>query len=116
MKNYEKNDLKIERVIHEIAKAKLLVCCLQEERRLSNNSVIITNKQNNLERKHKLYWSGHAAKRQHDVGITIKVDKGIEIEKIIPMSARIIVANVLLYGRSLRVLCCYAPTEEYSDS
>ena len=32
------------------------------------------------------------------------------------MSARIIVANLLLYGCSLRVICCYAPTEEDSDS
>ena len=44
------------------------------------------------------------------------VDKGIEIEEIILMSARIIVANVLLYGCSLRVICCYAPTEEESDA
>ena len=61
-------------------------------------------------------WSGHATKRQHEVGIAIKVDKGIEIEEIILVSARVIVANVLLYGCSLRVICCYAPTEEYSDS
>ena len=32
------------------------------------------------------------------------------------MSARIIVSNVLFYGCSLRVICCYAPTEEDSDS
>ena len=32
------------------------------------------------------------------------------------MSARIIVANVLLYACSLRVICCYAPTEEESDA
>ena len=32
------------------------------------------------------------------------------------MSARIIVANVLVYGCSLLVICCYAPTEEDSDS
>ena len=32
------------------------------------------------------------------------------------MSARNIVANVLLYECSLRVICCYAPNEEDSDS
>ena len=95
---------------------KLSACYLQEVRRLNNNSVIITNKQNNLEQKYELYWSGHAAKIQHGVGITIKVDKGIEIEEIISVSARIIVANVSLYRCSLRVICCYAPTDEDSDS
>ena len=32
------------------------------------------------------------------------------------MSATIIVANALLYGCSLLVICYYAPTEEDSDS
>ena len=32
------------------------------------------------------------------------------------MRGKIIVANVLLYGCSLQVICCYAPTEEDSDS
>ena len=105
-----------QKIYHEITKAKVSVCCLQEVLRLNINSAIITNKQNNFEQKYKLYWSGNAAKRQLGVGIAIKVDKGIEIEEIIPVSARIIVAHVLLYGCSLRVICCYAPTEEDSDS
>ena len=49
------------------------------------------------------------------VGITIKVDKCIEIEEIKPVSARIIVANVLLSGCSLQVICCYATGEEDSN-
>ena len=61
--------------------------------------MIITNKQNNVEQKYELYWSGHAVKKQHGVGIAIKVDEGIEIEEFIP----IIVANVLLHGCLLRV-------------
>ena len=48
-----------------------------------------------LREQNNVYWSGHAAKR---VCIAIKADKGIEIEKIVQVSARIIVANVLLYG------------------
>ena len=32
------------------------------------------------------------------------------------MGSRIIVANVLLYGCSLRVIFCYVPIEEDSDS
>ena len=102
---------KTERVIHETAKAKLSVCCLQEVRRFNNNSVIITNKP-----KCQIYWSGHAAKRKYGVEIVIKIDKGIEIEEIIPVSARIIVTDVLLHGCPLRVTCFYAPTEEDSDS
>ena len=45
----EKDDQKHERVIYEIAKARLLVCCLQEVRRLDNGSVAITDKQTNIE-------------------------------------------------------------------
>ena len=80
-----------------IAKAKLLVCCYQEVPCLNIDSAIIANKQNNFEQKYKLYWSAHAAKSQHGVGIAIKVDKGIKIEETISVSARIIVANILLY-------------------
>ena len=111
-----KDDQKIERVIHEIAKAKLSVCCLQKVCCLNNNSVIITNKQSSFERKYECYWSGHAAERQHGVCIAIKVGKDIQTDEIMPVSARIIVVNVLLYGCSLRVICCYALTEEDSDS
>ena len=78
--------------------------------------MIITNKQNNAEQKYELYCSSHAAKTQHGVGIAIKIDEGIETEEITPVSARTIVDNVLLYWCSLRVICCYAPTEEDSDS
>ena len=109
-----KDDQKTERVIHEVAKAKLSVCCVQEVRCLNNS--VITNKQNNVEQKYELCWSGHAAKRQHGVGIAIKVDEGIETEEITLVGSRIIVANVLLYGCSLRVIFCYVPIEEDSDS
>ena len=78
--------------------------------------MIVTNKQNNVEQKYQLYWSGHGAKRQHGVSVAIKVDKSIEIDEIIPVSARVIIANLLLYESSLRVICCYAPSEEDSDS
>ena len=78
--------------------------------------MIITNTQNNLEQKYKLYWSGHAAKKQNGVGIAIEVDQGIGIEEIMTVSARSIATNVLLYGCNVRVICCYAPSEEDSDS
>ena len=103
-------------MIHVIAKAKLSICCLQEVRRFNNDSAIITNQQDSVEQKYEFCWSGLAVKRQHGVGIAIKVDKDFEIDEIISVSARIIVANVLLYGCSLLVICCYAPTEKDSDS
>ena len=60
----------------KLLKLKLSVC-LQEVRRLNNNSVIITNKQNNVQQKYKVYWSDHGPKRRHGVGTAIKVDEGI---------------------------------------
>ena len=78
--------------------------------------MIITNTQNNFEKKYKLYWSGHAAKNQNGVGIAIEVDEVTGIEEIITVSDRSIAANVLLYGCNVRVICCYAPSEEDSDS
>ena len=111
-----KDGQKIEKVIHEIAKEKRLVFCIPEALRLNKYSMIITNTQNNFEQKYKLYWSGDAAKKQDGVDIAIEVDKAIGIEEIITVSVRIIVANVLSYGCNVRVICCYAPSEEDSDS
>ena len=37
-----KDSQKLERVIYEIAKARLLVCCLQEVRRLNNGSYVLS--------------------------------------------------------------------------
>ena len=113
-----KEDHKLDRVINEIIKANLSICCLQEVRRLKNNSVTITNTNtnDNIVQKYELYWSGHTTKRYHGVGIAIKVDKYIEVEEIIPVNARTIIANLSVYGCSLKVICCYAPTEEDTDS
>ena len=36
--------------------------------------------------------------------------------EVIPVSARIIVLDVVIYGCSLRIVNCYAPTEDDSDS
>ena len=105
-----KEDLKIEKVIHEIAKAKLSICCLQEVRRLNSNSVIISKKIEDVEQKYELYWSGHSVKRQQGVGIAIKIENGIDIEDVVSINPRIIVANLSLHGCSLRIICCYAPT------
>jgi len=52
------------------------------ERVINNNSVAVTNKRNDVEQKHELFWSGHSIKRQH-VGIATKVSKDIEIKEVV---------------------------------
>ena len=111
-----KDDIKLENCVTEIAKANLSVCAFQEVRRLNTSSVKINTKLNGINFKYELYWSGHATKRQHGVGIAIKIENGIEIEEIIPVNPRIITANVIIRGCSLRIICCYAPTEDDSTS
>ena len=80
-------------------------------RRLSNNSVIITNKQKE---------QCSAKIPTNSTGPAMQLKRNTELvsplEEIIPVSARIIGANVLLYGCYLRVICCYGLTEEDSDS
>ena len=104
-----KYDQKIE--IHEIAKAKLSVCCLQEVRLLNNNSVVITNKQNK---------QSSAKIPKNSTGPTLQLKGNTELvsplKETIPEIARIIVANALLYGCYLRVICFYALAEEDFDS
>jgi exonuclease III len=105
-----KDDEKIERTVHEIHKAGLSICGLQEVRRLNKGSALISN---NIDdgTEYKIYWSGHSLKRIHGVGIVIKVDKNIELVQIVNVSARIIAADVIDHGCSLRVINCYASTE-----
>ena len=50
------------------------------------------------------------------MGIAIKAEKGIVIEEIRNVSARIIVADVIVHGCSLRIINCYAPTEDDSST
>ena len=103
-----KDDIKLENCISEIAKANLSVCAFQEVRRLNSNSVKIDTNVNDKNFKYELYWSGYSTKRQHGVAIAIKVENGVKIEEVLPVSPRIIVANVTVRGCSLRIICCYA--------
>ena len=103
-----KYDEKLERTVHEIHKAKLSICCMQEVRRIKTGSALITIDNQNYE----IYWSGLSLKRIHGVGITVKVDKDIIVEEIKNINARIIVADVNVYGCSVRIINCYAPTED----
>ena len=111
-----KEDQKLERVIHEIGRAGLSVCGIQESRRTKTGSAIITSTNDNNSHKYEIYWSGHSLKRIHGVAIAIKVEKNIIIEEIKPISARIVIADINLHGCSLRVINCYAPTEDDSST
>ena len=107
-----KDDHKLERVVQEIHKANLEICALQEVRRLKQGSATV--KCNNT--KYEIYWSGHSLKRQHGVGFAIKVDPNVEIVQVEYVDARIIVLQAKVYGCLLKVINCYAPTEESSES
>lgn len=107
-----KEDQKLEQIIREIRKANLTICGLQEVRRIKTGSVLIQNEGN----KYEIYWSGHSLKRIHGVGIVFKTDKHLIVEEVINVNARIIVADVNVKGCSLRIINCYAPTEEDSES
>ncbi|XP_066912210.1 uncharacterized protein [Clytia hemisphaerica] len=107
-----REDEKLEKVVKEIGKANLSICRLQEVRRKNGSALIELNELN------KKYedWSGYATKRIHGVGIAIKVDRNIAIEDIKYINARLIVADINIYGCSTRIVNCYAPTEESTTS
>ena len=110
-----KDDEKIERIVNEIDKANLVICGLQEVRRLNTGSALIKTSQNETN-KYEFHWSGQTNKRQHGVGFIIKIDTNVEIIEITAVSARIIVADVIVRGCSLKIINCYAPTEDSTTS
>eukprot|EP00111_Clytia_hemisphaerica_P013980 TCONS_00041141-protein len=81
-------------------------------RRIKTGSALISNE--NI--KYEVYWSGYSLKRIHGVGIAVKVDKDILVEEILNINARIIIADVNVKGCSLRIINCYAPTEDATES
>ena len=110
------DDKKIERVVKEIDKANLTICGLQEVRRLDTGSALIKTCRNGINNKYEIYWSGLSTKRQHGVGIVIKVNPNVQIIEVISVNSRIIVVDVIVHGCSLRIINCYAPTEESTDT
>ncbi|XP_066911780.1 uncharacterized protein [Clytia hemisphaerica] len=111
-----REDQKLERIIREIDKADINICALQEVRRFSQGSASIPIKTNDFTNKYEVYWSGYTQKRMHGAGIVVKVNPNIEVSDIIYVNSRIIVAEITLYGCHLKIICCYAPTEEDSKS
>ena len=103
-----KDDEKLESVVRQINKARLSICGLQEVRRLKTGSVLIKCEDNDETSTYEVHWSGKSVKRQHGVGIAIRVDKGIDVVEVIAVDARIIVLDVVVYGCSLRIINCYA--------
>ena len=108
-----KDDEKLERVVNEIDKANLSICGLQEVRRLNKSSALIKSDSGS---EYEVHWSGHTHKRKHGVGIVIKVDPSVEIIEVTPIDARIITADVIIRGCSVKIVNCYAPTEDSTES
>ncbi|XP_066924791.1 craniofacial development protein 2-like [Clytia hemisphaerica] len=104
------SDEKLEKVVEEIDKAGLIICGVQEVRRLNKGSATIAV--NNPNNKYEIYWCGNTLKKHHGVGIVVKVAPNIDILEIYQVNSRIIVIDVIVSGCSLRVINCYAPTEE----
>ena len=104
-----KDDIKLENVVHQIDRAKLSICGLQEVRRLGTSSCTVKSTIGDIRNQFEGYWSGHAMKRQYGVGIAVLIDDAIDITEVIPVSARIIVLDVVVKGCSMRVINCYAP-------
>lgn len=111
-----KDDEKIERVVHEADKAGLYICALQEVRRLNQGSATVTCQRNESFNKYEIHWSGNSLKRHHGVGFIIKIDPNIEVTQVNHVNDRIIVLHIKIYGCLLRVINCYAPTEDSTDS
>lgn len=107
-----KDDHKLEHAVQEIHKANLEICALQEVRRLKQGSAIVECGNT----KYEIHWSGHSLKRQHGVGFVVKVDPNVELDQVEYLDARIVVLQARVYGCLLKVINCYAPTEDSGDS
>jgi len=110
-----KDDEKIERVTHEVDKAGLDICALQEVRRLNQGSTIVTCQRNDYSNKYETHWSGNSLKRHHGVGFIIRTDPNIGVIQVEYVNARIIVLHAKVYSCLLKIINCYAPTEDESS-
>ena len=102
-----RTDEKIESVVHQINRAGLTICGLQEVRRLKTGSALVGCKTEGCDEsnRYEVHWSGYSVKRQHGVGIAVRVEKGIDVVEVIPVSARIIVLDVIERSAIDKHLC-----------
>ena len=83
---------------------------------MGTGSSLVESKIGDVIEKYEIHWSGNAVKRQHGVGVAILVDNNIDIIEVIPVNARIIVLKVVVHGCLLKIINCYAPTEDATES
>jgi len=102
-------------VTHEVDKAGLDICALQEVRRLNQGSTIVTCQRNDYSNKYETHWSGNSLKRHHGVGFIIRTDPNIGVIQVEYVNARIIVLHAKVYSCLLKIINCYAPTEDESS-
>ena len=107
-----RDDFRVDNAIAQVSKAKLLICGFQEVRRLGAESKLLSHGDD----KYEFHWSGHARKREAGVGIAIKITPGLEIGEIKPISARLMTAELDIFGLSVKIAVCYAPTETGSEN
>ena len=94
-------------ITKEIARAGLTFCCMQEVRyRNTGNRVIRLDTGEEYE----FFWSGNKKRRDAGVGILIKKDTSIIIEKPDFSSPRFLAINLKIFGFNVRVINAYSPT------
>ena len=98
------DDLRLDIAIRECIRADLDIICFQEVRRLKTDHVSYLG--------YTFYWSGYAMKKLHGVAIAIKNNSDIVIQGIQYHGPRLMFADVDIKGCKLRIISCYAPTEE----
>ena len=102
----EQHDIsKLPYAIRQITNAKIDICALQEVRMRGSGSFIQDD--------YAVYFNGYKNKSQ--AGVMIAVKKNIHVNNIINVSPRLLVAEISIGSLKVKVLCCYAPTEEATE-
>ena len=65
--------------------------------------------------KYSFYWTGMKRKREYGVGILIKQMPSVEIGQIKHINERLMTADLLIFGLSVKITSNYAPHEKLKD-
>ena len=99
---------KIYSLTKEIAKAGLSFCCLQEVKYRNSGKKLIRLDTGEC---YEFHWCGMKKRREAGVGLLIKVDQNIVINRTYILDPRIISINIKIYGFNTRIVSVYSPTE-----
>ena len=103
------DDVKLSLILRECTKAGLLWVCLQEARMIGTGvkDIFVGGVT------WRVFWSGNN-KKLHGVATCIKLTKHVEMKDPENISDRILAINCDIGGTKLRIINCYAPTNQYS--